>query len=105
MRISAVLDSPPPKDEAEALERSAPHIIEAHRALLSCVKEHRMASLTPKRKRSPEGTRNEAHQPHDRRVREGDQGDEALRMRHIDKHHAPHFLTAIIRFASLGRMW
>ena len=59
VRINAVLDSPPPKDEAEALERSAPHIIEAHRALLSCVKEHRMTSLTPKLQAIAKGTRNE----------------------------------------------
>ena len=48
VKVDALMDPRPPKDEAEALERSAPNIIATYTTLLKCVKEHRMTSLTGK---------------------------------------------------------
>lgn len=59
VKVGAVLDSPPPKDEAEALERSAPNIIGSCRTLLESVKEHRMTSLAAKLQAIAKDTRNE----------------------------------------------
>ena len=59
VKVAAIMDSPPPKDEAEALERSAPNITATYGALLNRVKEQHMTLLTAKLQAIAKDTRNE----------------------------------------------